>query len=84
MALGNYSQAKMKYIKAVSSQTTIPQSTIAACYVACIENLHLQIGKRFLKHFVNRYRGPIAFGNLELASYLGRLSLILMVTIVFL
>nr|XP_050857741.1 uncharacterized protein LOC127067165 isoform X3 [Vespula vulgaris] len=67
------------YNKAIALRTTIPQSSIAICYVICIESLYLQIGTKFLRYFVNRYRGPTAFDRLELASYLARFSSILMI-----
>ncbi|XP_043673942.1 uncharacterized protein LOC122631852 isoform X1 [Vespula pensylvanica] len=67
------------YNKAIALRTTIPQSSIAICYIICIESLYLQIGTKFLRNFVNRYRGPTAFDRLELASYLARLSSILMI-----
>ncbi|KAI4498133.1 hypothetical protein M0802_006619 [Mischocyttarus mexicanus] len=79
MALGNYSQAKITYTKALSSQIIIPRSKLTVCYISFKETLRLIIGERFLHQFVNRYHGPIAFDNLQLASYLQRYSSVLMV-----
>ncbi|XP_015190986.1 PREDICTED: adenylate cyclase type 10-like [Polistes dominula] len=79
MALGNYCQAKITYTKAISSRMRIPRSKLAICYITFKEKLYLRIRIRFLNHFMNRYQGPTAFDNLQLASFLQRISSVLMI-----
>ncbi|KAK2582763.1 hypothetical protein KPH14_005029 [Odynerus spinipes] len=77
-ALGNYTEAKRMYLKAVSLRTNLSKSKITICYKTIIDKLRLRLHGKYPHYFINQYHGPTAHDKLELASYLRRFSSMLM------